>query len=57
MRLSHHLPLGTSLQTRSNSGASWSTSPLGSSLVTRGGSSSVKKDDKATRVIVIPGSE
>jgi hypothetical protein len=47
-------PLGNYLQTRSSSGASWSTSPLGSSLVTRGSSSSAKKDDKATRLIVIP---
>lgn len=50
-------PLGNSLQTRSNSGASWSTSPLGSSLVTRGSSTAAKKDDKATRVIVIPSSK
>ena len=50
-------PLGNSLQTRSNSGASWSTSQFGSSLVTRGSSSSAKKDDKATRLIVIPGSK
>jgi hypothetical protein len=50
-------PLGNSLQTRSNSCASWSTSPLGSSIVTRGSSPPAKKDDKATRVIVIPGSK
>ena len=47
-------PVGNSFQTRGNSGASWSTSQLGSSLVTRGSSSSAKRDEKATRVIVIP---
>ena len=50
-------PVGNSFQTRGNSGASWSTSHLGSSLVTRGSSSSAKKDEKATRVIVIPSSK
>ena len=50
-------PLGNSFQTRSNSGVSWSTSQLGSSLVTRDSSTSAKKDDKATRVIVIPDSK
>jgi hypothetical protein len=50
-------PVGNSFQTRGNSGASWSTSQLGSSLVTRGSSSSAKKDEKATRVIVIPSSK
>ena len=49
-------PLGSSFQTRSNTGASWSTSQFGSSLVTRSSSSTPKKDDKVTRVLVIPGS-
>jgi hypothetical protein len=47
-------PLGNSLQTRSNSGVSWSTSPLGSSLVTRNNSPSAKKEDKVSRMFVIP---